>query len=265
MNINLLILAISLLIITVLTTRSLVASSLIFLSYLSILLPIRFGTEIIVVILSGLSFLSSVLILLYAIKSGFFNFIAGRDIRKWRIFARPFALLFIPIDIFIGHRFLIILLGYLALVIIGLDLFRIISKKQLSRIFKQKEARHFSSMTGFLVSVFIVFLLFPSKIAYLCLVFILFGDLFSKIIGIKYGTTHLIHERTLEGSLGFLAGCIYAGTVLYAIFNFNLVWLIVGSFTATLTELFSWKIDDNFSVGIITGCVLICLKYFFGI
>ena len=265
MDYIILILILSLLVIVIIATRSLVTTALVLLSFLSILLPIRFGTDLVILIFSGAFIVCFVLVLFHAFKSGFFDFMAGRDIRKWRIFARPFALLFIPIDIFIGHRFLIILLGYLALVIISLDLYRIISKKQLSKIFKQKEARHFSSMTGFLVSVFIVFLLFPPQIAYLCLVFILFGDLLSKIIGIKYGKTHLIHERTLEGSMGFLAGCIYSGTALYAIFNFNLVWLIVGSIVATLTELFSWKIDDNFSVGIITGCVLICLKYFFGI
>lgn len=54
-------------------------------------------------------------------------------------------------------------------------------------------------MTSFLVSVFIVFLLFPSEIAYLCLGFIIIGDLISKYIGIKYGRNHLIHDRTLEG------------------------------------------------------------------
>jgi glycerol-3-phosphate acyltransferase PlsY len=265
MDYAILILILSLLIIVFLATRSLIASALIMFSFLSILLPIRFGIEVIILVLSFAFFLAFLFTLIYSIRSGFFDFIAGRDIKKWRIFARPFALLFIPIDLYIGHRFLIILLGYLALIIIGLDLYRIISKKQLSYIFKQKEARHFSSMTGFLVSVFIVFLLFPANIAYFCLVFILFGDLLSKIIGIKYGRTHLIHERTLEGSLGFLAGCLYAGTILYVIFSLNLIWLIVGSIVATLTELFSWKIDDNFSVGIITGCVLICLKLFFSI
>ena len=265
MDYTILILIFSLLMIVFLATRSLVASALIMFSFLSILLPIRFGTEVIILVLSFIFFLAFLFTLIYSFRSGFFDFIAGRDIKKWRIFARPFALLFIPIDIFIGHRFLIILLGYLALIIIGLDLYRIISKKQLAHIFKQKEARHFSSMTGFLVSAFIVFLLFPANIAYFCLVFIIFGDLLSKIIGIKYGRTHLIHERTLEGSLGFLAGCLYAGTILYAIFSLNLIWLIVGSIVATLTELFSWKIDDNFSVGIITGCVLICLKLFFSI
>jgi dolichol kinase len=265
MDYTLLILTLSLLVIVLFATRSLIASSLILFSFLTILLPVRFGADPVVIILSGIFFISCVLILLFAIHSGFFNFIVGRDIKKWRIYTRPLALLFIPVDIFIGHRFLVFFLGYLVLIIIGLDLYRIISKKQLNKIFKQKEARHFSSITGFLVSAFIVFLLFPSNIAYICLTFIIFGDLFSKVIGIKYGATHLIHERTLEGSLGFLAGCMYGGIVLYVPFHFPVIWLIAGSVVATLTELFSSKIDDNFSVGIITGCVLICLKYFFGI
>jgi dolichol kinase len=265
MNLELIILSFCLLVIVLIATRSLVAECLIMFSFLSVLILVIFGSEPGFIIISGILLLFFLLILLYAMRSGFFKFVAGRDIRKWRIFARPFALLFIPIDIFIGHQSLLILLGCLALIIVGLDIFRIFSKKQFSAIFKQKEAMHFSSMTSFLVSSFIVFLLFPQHVAYLCLVFILFGDLLSKLIGIKYGRINLIHGRTLEGSLGFLAGCLYAGIILYAIFGFNILWLITGSIVATFTELFSWKIDDNFSVGIITGTVLLCLKYFSGL
>jgi dolichol kinase len=265
MNLELLILSVCLLAIVLIATRSIVAVSLIMFSFLSVLIPVIFGSEAGSIIISCILLLCFLLILIYAVRSGFFKFVAGRDIRLWRIFARPFALLFIPIDIFIGHHFLLLLLGCLALIIVGLDIYRIFSKKQFSAIFKQKEAMHFSSMTGFLVSAFIVFLLFPQHIAYLCLVFILFGDLLSKLIGIKYGRINLIHGRTLEGSLGFLAGCLYAGIILYAIFSLNILWLILGSIVATFTELFSWRIDDNFSVGIITGTVLLCLKYFLGL
>jgi dolichol kinase len=265
MNPEQIILTIVLLAVLLIATRNLTATGIIMFSFLAILVPVRFGVELKYILLSCLSLSGSIILLIHALKSGFFKFIDGRDIRKWRIFARPFALLFIPIDIFIGHRSLIILLGCLALIIVGLDIYRIFSSKQFSVIFKQKEFRHFSSMTSFLVSAFIIFLLFPQYIAYLCLVFILFGDLLSKLIGIKFGKTNLIHGRTLEGSLGFLAGCLYAGIVLYAIFGFNIFWLITGSLVATFTELFSWRLDDNFSVGIITGSVLLCLKYFSGL
>jgi len=265
MELSLIILTLSLLMIVVIATRSLTASALVFFSFVAVLLPAWYGPDLIILLLSGILLAGFISILLRAIRTGFFSFLAGREIRIWRIAARPFALLFILIDLYAGHRLIVSLLGCLALISVGLDLYRIISEKQLSMIFKAKEARHFSSMTGFLVSVFIVFLLFDPQIAYLCLTFIIFGDMFSKYIGIKYGRVHLIHDRTLEGSLGFLTGSFYGGIILYAIFHFSLAWLIAGALVATITELLSWKIDDNFSVGIITGCVLICLKLFFGI
>lgn len=265
MDYKLIILVFAVLLPVIIASRSLVATSLVASSFLTLLLPLWYGPDPAIFIIAGCCFIIFLVTLWFALRSDFFNYLAGRDIKKWRILARPFAFLFIPINIFFGHRFLIILLGYLALISIGIDLFRLFSKKQFSQIFKKKEAKHFSSMTSFLVAVFIVFLLFPAEIGYLCLAFIIIGDLFSKFTGIKYGRNHLIHDRTLEGSLGFMTGCLYGGIILYTIFSFNIIWVIVGALAATLTELFSWKIDDNFSVGVITGCVLICLKYFFGI
>ncbi len=265
MEYKFIILTLAVLMPVVIASRSLVTTSLVISSFLTLLLPIWYGPDPVVLIIAGCCFLIFLGTLWFVLRSDFFNFMAGRDIKKWRILARPLAFLFIPMDIFFGHRIFIIILGYLALISIGLDLYRILSKKEFSKIFKKKEARHFSSMTSFLVAVFIMFLLFPSKIGYLCLAFITFGDLFSKFFGIKYSRNLLIHDRTFEGSLGFLTGSLYSGITLYTIFNMSLTWVIVGALAATLTELFSWKIDDNFSVGIITGCVLICLKYFFEI
>jgi dolichol kinase len=265
MDYILFILTLCLVAIIIIATRSLTATALVLFSYSALVLPAWYGPDLSFLVLSGLFLVLFILVLVRAVRTGFFRFVEGRDIRIWRIAARPFALLFIPIDIYAGHRLLVILMGYLALISVGLDMYRIISKRQLPVIFKAKEEKHFSSMTGFLVSVFIVFLLFSPQIAYLCLTFIIFGDLSSKFIGIRYGRTHLIHDRTLEGSLGFLTGSLYGGILLFAIFRFSLAWLIAGSLVATLTELFSWKIDDNFSVGIITGSVLVSMKYFFGI
>lgn len=249
----------------IIASRSLLTTSLVISSFLTLLLPLWFGFEPVTLFIAGCSFFIFLITLWFVLRSDFFNYMTGRDIKKWRILARPLAFLFIPLDVFFGHRIFIIILGYLALISIGIDLYRIISKKEFSKIFKKKEARHFSSMTSFLGAVLIIFLLFPSKIGYLCLAFITFGDLFSIFFGMKYGKNILIHDRTLEGSLGFLTGSLYSGIILYAIFSLNIIWVIVGAVAAALTELFSWKIDDNFSVGVITGCVLICLKYFVGI
>ncbi len=265
MEYKFIILTLAVLMPVVIASRSLLTTSLVISSFLTLLLPLWFGSDPVILIIAGCFLLIFLGMLWFVVRSDFFDFVSGRDIKKWRILARPLAFLFIPMDVFFGHRIFIIILGYLALISIGIDLYRIISKKEFSKIFKKKEARYFSSMTSFLVAAFIIFLLFPSKIGYLCLAFITFGDLFSKFFGMKYGRNILIHDRTLEGSLGFLTGSLYSGIVLYTIFTISLTWVIIGTLAATLTELFSWKIDVNFSVGIITGCVLICLKYFFGI
>jgi dolichol kinase len=104
--------------------------------------------------------------------------------------------------------------------------------------------------------------LFPEKVAYLCLAFITFGDMASKFFGLKYGRNKLIHTRTLEGSLGFLTGCIFSGYILLVLFDIRFSWLIVGALCATLSELFSFRVDDNFTVSILSGSCLIALQYF---
>ena len=70
--------------------------------------------------------------------------------------------------------------------------------------FKRTETKRFSSMTSFLVAIFIVFLVFPVSVSYLCLAFITIGDMGGKLIGLKYGRMKLIDARTFAGSLGFL-------------------------------------------------------------
>jgi dolichol kinase len=184
------------------------------------------------------------------------------ELKWWRIIARPFALLFIPIDIYFGHAILLYLIGGLCVIFIGIDLYRIFSKNPLTSLFKRKEAHRFSSMTSFLVSVFISFLLFHDQVAYLCLVFIIFGDLAAKMVGVRFGRRRLIYGRTLEGSLGFLGGSLVSGFILCAILHIEFSWLLIGAFVATLVELFSFYLDDNFTVQILTGGCLEALIYF---
>ncbi|MFO7852177.1 MAG: hypothetical protein ACQERS_09315 [Bacteroidota bacterium] len=117
-------------------------------------------------------------------------------------------------------------------------------------------------MTSFVVAIFIVFLLFKENVAYLCLVFIIFGDMAAKFMGLKYGRIKIIQSRTLESSLGFLTGCLLAGYILMLIFGFRFSYLVIGAACATLAELFSFDMNDNFTVGILTGGCLAALQYF---
>ncbi len=187
------------------------------------------------------------------------------EMKWWRVIARPFALLFIPIDLLFGRTTLLFLMAGIGVILIGTDIFRMLSRHQLQQLFKKKEIKRFSSMTSFVVAIFLIFLVFPGLIPYLGLAFITVGDLFSKIIGIKFGKVRLFRDRTLEGSLGFLAGSFMAGWVIYMLWPVPLYAVIAGPLFAAAVELFSMDLDDNFTVGIVTCGFLFALRYFLGI
>jgi glycerol-3-phosphate acyltransferase PlsY len=184
------------------------------------------------------------------------------EMKWWRVIARPFALLLIPIDLLFGRTVLLFIIGALGIILIGTDIFRMLSRHQLQQLFKKKEIKRFSSMTSFIVAVFIIFLVFPGIIPFLGLAYITIGDMFSKIIGIKFGRHRLLRDRTLEGSLGFLAGSFMAGWVIYTLLPVPTYAAIAGPVFAAGVELFSMDLDDNFSVGIVTSGFLFALHYF---
>ena len=192
------------------------------------------------------------------------NWPSGSDIRMWRIAARPFALLFIVIDQLWGRRLVLLIMGVVAAIFLCLDIVRLLRRRNGAiKIYKKKEARTLSSMSLFLGSSFLVFLLFPGGIPYIAFTCITVGDFFSKIVGIQYGKRKIYHSRTLEGSLAFLAGSLSVGLLVAAYTGVPLLYMVSGSFIATIVELLSWKIDDNFSVSIATGGALALIRLLF--
>ena len=227
--------------------------------------------------LGGAALAAGGLSLWQCLRKGVFRFPPGREMKWWRVIARPFALLFVPIDRLFGRTPLLVLLGGLALLFSALDLVRLFSRVQMRQLFKKSENRRFSSMTAFLVAIFLIFLAFPDHLPYLGLGFITIGDLFSKIVGIRFGRRVLLRGRTLEGTLAFAAGSFAAawllrlalrpapaGLPVAGIPQVPLYAVLAGPVFAALAELFSGRVDDNFTVGVISTGFLFSLRYFLG-
>ena len=236
-------------------------------AFLAAALPLELGPGLAAGLASGLALAACGLCLWLCLRGGVFRFPPGRELKWWRILARPFALLFVPIDRLFGRTPLLFLLGGLALGFSALDLVRLFSRLQMRLLFKASERRRFSSMTSFLVAIFMMFLVFPDHLPYLGLGFITVGDLFGKIVGIRFGRVRLLRGRTLEGSLAFVAGGLAAAWLLRlslgGIFPpMPLYAVLAGPVFAALVELFSWALDDNFTVGIISTGFLYSLRYF---
>jgi len=115
-----------------------------------------------------------------------------KDIASWRNFLRLFAILFPILYLYFDKKLILIFTGAVAAVFIFVDLFRFGFKKAnvfllKTSFIKKKEAGFFSSLSFFMLACFISFLVFPKSIAIISVIFLIFGDLFSKIFGLLFG------------------------------------------------------------------------------
>lgn len=117
----------------------------------------------------------------------------------------------------------------------------------------------FTGATYILLSTCFTIGLFSKPIAIAALSFIIVGDTCAALVGRKFGR-HKFGRKSLEGSLACLVGTVIVALVAP---NLALTVGLLGALTATLTEAFSVRIDDNISVPIVSGLIMtLSLKIF---
>jgi len=167
-----------------------------------------------------------------------------------------------------SQRALLVFVGSIALLFILVDVVRFILRQanelftvRIKNFLKQGESRRFSSMTMFLVAAFIIILVFKQDIAMAALTFLIFGDIFSKIFGLSFGRNRLF-DKTVEGSVAYLGGVLICAYILYTSLHIPLLMLVIGAIAATIAEFMPVGLDDNFTVGIISGAVMTVMRTF---
>jgi glycerol-3-phosphate acyltransferase PlsY len=186
----------------------------------------------------------------------------------WRVALRPCAVIFVVLYAYWSQRAILVFVGSIALVFILVDVIRFILREanelltvQIKNFLKKGESRRFSSMTMFLVAAFIIILVFKKDIAMAALTFLIFGDIFSKIFGLAFGRTRLF-DKTVEGSLAYLGGVLICVYILYNALHIPGLMLVTGAIAATVAEFLPLGIDDNFTVGIVSGAVMTVVRTF---
>ena len=137
---------------------------------------------------------------------------------------------------------------------------RIGAVKFFDRIFRKHEIDHASGSLYVLISIVICFAAFNFNIAVAALLMMVFGDLFSALIGKAVGGPKLYENKTWIGTFaGFGANFIVGMLVLFDFWYIYLPMAVV----ATVVELFSDKLDDNLTVPLFAGAVgqLILLSF----
>jgi len=186
----------------------------------------------------------------------------------WRLFLRPLAVLFIPVLYLAGEKPALLLVGGLTLFFLALDFVRLASRRvnlfffeSVKAVSKPKEQNTVSSITIFLMAVFLTVLLVEKKLASLAVLFLIFGDFFSKILGLTFGRTK-VFQKTLEGSLAHFCACLAAAYFFTRVEPVALgVWL-TGAAAASAAEVLPLGVDDNFSVALISAAVMSAVGFF---
>ncbi len=186
----------------------------------------------------------------------------------WRTFARPFSLLFIPLGMIFQVPTLLILIGCVLGLFFLLDLLRILIPKVESfsqteilpgfRLCNKDEQGKISSMTDFLLGLFLCFLLFDRNIAFACLGFVSLAAWLGKLVEVNFGRRRIFaqSDKTLEGSLAFLSGAV---TVAYFLWSGGLLPLPVagiGVLASLLIAVIPSQLDEGFTIPLISGAIM---------
>ncbi len=218
-----------------------------------------------------------IIVIFHIIALGMYNIIIQKQIQIqdqsfrthwWRVALRPVAVVFVIFYHFYSQTTTVVLIGSVALFFIILDLIRFFTgmgrklmTEKIQFFFKNTERKKFSSMTMFLISACIITLVFEKQIALASLTFLIFGDIFSKIFGLGFGR-HKIFDKTIEGSLAYGGGALICGFILYTALGIPLLLLLTGAMAAAVAEALPLGLDDNFTVGLISGAVMTSVRLF---
>ncbi len=126
---------------------------------------------------------------------------------------------------------------------------------------KHERRGGFTGASYVMASAAITMLLFPKIIAITAMLYIILGDATAAIVGRTFGRHPLLHDRTIEGSIACL---IVLAAVAFAVPGLPLTAGLIGALVATLTEAFSWRIDDNATVPLTSGFVMLLIMSIMG-
>ncbi len=165
---------------------------------------------------------------------------------------------------YFNERIATLLITVLFLLLLEIEYVRLEYHPKLPEIFNVLRYREQNNVTGtifFIAATIIVFAAFDYPIAVSALVLTVFGDLAAALIGIKFGSTFLYKDKTLEGTLaGFTMNCLIGYLFLPA---YPMIFLPM-AFVASLVELLTGKLDDNLTVPLFsafTGQIMVYLLH----
>lgn len=137
-------------------------------------------------------------------------------------------------------------------------------------IIRKNEINGMAGTTYLFMGVMTVILFYHPFVTSLSLLFLAFADPFASFIGIKYGKDKIFGDKTMQGFIAAMLICflLTVGYLFYYDFSMERILLIslISGVLGAVTELVPvGKIDDNFTIPVLSGLGLTAIFYVFGI
>jgi dolichol kinase len=144
--------------------------------------------------------------------------------------------------------------------------------ERLSKIFRpimrRSEFNRLAGTTYLLTGALVITLLFNRGVVSLSLLFLAFADPIASFVGIKYGKDKIFGHKSVQG---FVAAFVVCALLCYIYLTYNhvvdfifIVSLLAGLIGAMAELIPLAKLDDNFTMPVISSVGLSIVFYFFG-
>lgn len=135
-------------------------------------------------------------------------------------------------------------------------------------IMRSTEVHKLAGTTYLLTGVLLIALFFNQAVVALSLLFLAFADPLASFVGIKYGKDKIFGHKSVQGFIAAFVVCAVM-TALYLTYNripeHIIVVSLLSGLVGALAELIPiGKIDDNFTMPVLSCIGLTILFYFFG-
>lgn len=173
------------------------------------------------------------------------------------------------------HWFSILLLAILCAAFIPADILRqknpALNRRLLTTfrpIMRSTEVNRLAGTTYLLSGALLIAIFFNPGVVALSLLFLAFADPLASFIGIKYGKDKIFGHKSVQG---FIAAFVVCATLTGLFLTYNnvvqhiMIVSLLGGLVGALAELIPVaKLDDNFTMPVISSIGLTILFYFFG-
>ncbi len=172
----------------------------------------------------------------------------------------------------LGRQSALICYGLLAAAVLAIDITRLkvpvfnqFIFDRFGSFIRKSEANKLTGTAPYLLGIGLSLLLYRTDIATAAICFLAFGDVAATTVGERYGKTKISGEKSLEGTLAFVAAAALSGVLLNVV-GIHLPYglLLAGALAAAGVELLPLPVNDNLVIPVISGGVMELILRFTG-